>query len=86
MRPENTIPAFEYAIEQGVDAIEMDVAVDCARDDIEPARIELDLSAETTADRGDPLAVDGDIGDDRLLRRHDEAAPDDEVVAQHVVL
>jgi glycerophosphoryl diester phosphodiesterase len=27
MLPENTIPAFEYAIEQGVDAIEMDVAV-----------------------------------------------------------
>src|SRR3981189_1533671 len=27
MRPENTIPAFEYAIDQGVDAIEMDVAV-----------------------------------------------------------
>jgi glycerophosphoryl diester phosphodiesterase len=27
MRPENTIPAFEYAIDQGVDALEMDVAV-----------------------------------------------------------
>ena len=32
MRPENTIPAFEYAIEQGVDAIEMDVAV--TKDDV----------------------------------------------------
>lgn len=27
MRPENTIPAFEYAIEQGVDVLELDVAV-----------------------------------------------------------
>src|SRR5690242_4313927 len=27
MRPENTIPAFEYAIEQGVDALELDMAV-----------------------------------------------------------
>jgi glycerophosphoryl diester phosphodiesterase len=26
-RPENTIPAFEYAIQQGVDALEMDMAV-----------------------------------------------------------
>lgn len=32
MRPENTIPAFEYAIEQGVDAIEMDIAV--TKDDV----------------------------------------------------
>ena len=32
MRPENTIPAFEYAIEQGVDAIEMDLAV--TKDDV----------------------------------------------------
>ena len=27
MRPENTLPAFEYAIAQGVDALEMDMAV-----------------------------------------------------------
>src|SRR5262249_19417455 len=27
MRPERTIPAFEYAIEQGVDALELDMAV-----------------------------------------------------------
>jgi glycerophosphoryl diester phosphodiesterase len=27
MRPENTIPAFEYAIQTGVDVLEMDVAV-----------------------------------------------------------
>jgi len=27
MRPENTIPAFEYAIEHGVDALELDMAV-----------------------------------------------------------
>ena len=26
-RPENTIPAFRYAIEQGVDVLELDVAV-----------------------------------------------------------
>jgi len=26
-RPENTLPAFEYAIQQGVDALEMDMAV-----------------------------------------------------------
>lgn len=27
MRPENTLPAFEYALAQGVDALEMDLAV-----------------------------------------------------------
>ncbi len=27
LRPENTLPAFEYAIEQGVDALELDMAV-----------------------------------------------------------
>ncbi len=27
MRPENTLPAFEYALEQGVDLLEMDMAV-----------------------------------------------------------
>src|SRR5437667_662247 len=27
LRPENTLPAFEYAIAQGVDAIELDMAV-----------------------------------------------------------
>src|SRR5258706_3838863 len=27
MRPENTMPAFEYAIAQGVDALELDMAV-----------------------------------------------------------
>jgi len=27
MRPENTLPAFEYAISQGVDALELDMAV-----------------------------------------------------------
>src|SRR5436305_9350084 len=27
VRPENTLPAFEYAIAQGVDALEMDMAV-----------------------------------------------------------
>src|SRR5579862_4610928 len=32
MRPENTLPAFEYAISVGADAIEMDVAV--TRDDV----------------------------------------------------
>src|ERR1700759_844555 len=26
-RPENTLPAFQYAIEQGVDVLELDVAV-----------------------------------------------------------
>src|ERR1017187_3591873 len=26
-RPENTLPAFQYAIEQGVDVLEMDMAV-----------------------------------------------------------
>jgi glycerophosphoryl diester phosphodiesterase len=30
--PENTLPAFEYAIEQGVDALEMDLAV--TKDDV----------------------------------------------------
>jgi glycerophosphoryl diester phosphodiesterase len=32
MRPENTIPAFEYAIKAGVDALEMDMAV--TRDEV----------------------------------------------------
>jgi glycerophosphoryl diester phosphodiesterase len=32
MRPENTLPAFEYAIAQGVDALELDMAV--TRDDV----------------------------------------------------
>src|SRR5437764_4862260 len=27
MRPENTMPAFEYAIAQGVDALELDMAI-----------------------------------------------------------
>jgi glycerophosphoryl diester phosphodiesterase len=27
LRPENTLPAFEYAIAQGVDALELDMAV-----------------------------------------------------------
>lgn len=27
MRPENTLPAFEYAIEQGVDVLELDMAI-----------------------------------------------------------
>ena len=27
LRPENTIPAFEYAIAAGVDALELDMAV-----------------------------------------------------------
>ena len=30
--PENTLPAFEYAIDQGVDAIEMDVIL--TKDDV----------------------------------------------------
>ncbi len=32
VRPENTIPAFEYALDTGVDALEMDVAV--TKDDV----------------------------------------------------
>jgi glycerophosphoryl diester phosphodiesterase len=32
LRPENTLPAFQYAIEQGVDVLEMDMAV--TKDDI----------------------------------------------------
>ena len=32
MRPENTLPGFEYAISVGADALEMDVAV--TRDDV----------------------------------------------------
>lgn len=27
MRPENTLPAFEYAIAQGVDALELDTGI-----------------------------------------------------------
>lgn len=44
MRPENTIPAFEYAIDQGVDAIEMDVAV--TQDDVLVISHDPVLSAE----------------------------------------
>lgn len=32
LRPENTLPAFEYALQQGVDVLEMDLAV--TRDDV----------------------------------------------------
>src|SRR5438105_3949567 len=32
MRPENTVPAFEYAIDAGVDALHIDVAV--TKDDV----------------------------------------------------
>src|SRR5437763_10843944 len=32
MRPENTLPAFEYAIETGVDVLELDMAV--TQDDV----------------------------------------------------
>src|ERR1700692_1040101 len=32
MRPENTIPAFEYAIKAGVDVLELDMAV--TKDDV----------------------------------------------------
>src|SRR2546421_5283397 len=32
MRPENTVPAFEYAIDAGVDALDMDLAV--TKDDV----------------------------------------------------
>ena len=32
VRPENTLPAFEYAIEAGVDVLELDMAV--TKDDV----------------------------------------------------
>ena len=32
LRPENTLPAFEYAIEQGVDVLELDMAI--TKDDV----------------------------------------------------
>ena len=63
----------------------MHVAVDRARDHVEPARVEHDRAVELVADRGDPLARDGDVRHHRLLRRHDEASPDHEVVAQGAV-
>ena len=31
-RPENTVPAFQYAIEQGVDVLDLDMAV--TKDDV----------------------------------------------------
>jgi glycerophosphoryl diester phosphodiesterase len=44
MRPENTIPAFEYAIAQGVDVLEMDLAV--TRDNVLVLSHDPVLSAE----------------------------------------
>lgn len=48
--PENTLPAFEYAIEQGVDAIEMDIAV--TRDDVLVVSHDPVLNPEICRSRG----------------------------------
>ena len=65
MLPENTVPAFEYAISVGVDAIELDVAV--SRDDVAVVRHdpklkrrairELTLAEIQTYDLGDAARV-----------------------------
>jgi glycerophosphoryl diester phosphodiesterase len=56
MRPENTLAAFEYAIEVGVDAIEMDLAV--TRDDVLVVSHDPELNPEICrAPAGSPTVI-----------------------------
>lgn len=58
VRPENTLPAFEYAIDQGVDVLEMDLAV--TKDDV------LVVSHDA---RMNPKFCQGPAGAETLIRR-----------------
>jgi len=55
MRPENTIPAFEYAIGVGVDVLELDMAV--TRDDIVVVSHDPLLNPEICTGPGAPRAI-----------------------------
>ena len=74
LRPENTLPAFEYAIEQGVDVLELDMAI--TKDDV--VVVSHDPILEPPVCTG-PAAKDSDpythVGRDPAmgLRRHTES-------------
>ena len=58
LRPENSLPAFEYAIAQGVDVLEMDLAV--TKDDV------LVVSHDSQMN---PAFCEGPAGSETLIRR-----------------
>jgi glycerophosphoryl diester phosphodiesterase len=58
LRPENTLPAFAYAIEQGVDVLELDLAV--TKDDV------LVVSHDP---RMNPVFCEGPAGSETVIRR-----------------
>src|SRR5260370_33091790 len=55
MRPENTIPAFEYAIGVGVDVLELDMAV--TKDDVLVVSHDPLLNPEICSGPGGPRAI-----------------------------
>src|SRR3989442_6438062 len=55
MRPENTIPAFEYAIQAGVDVLELDMAV--TKDDVLVVSHDPLLNPEICKGPGTPRAI-----------------------------
>jgi glycerophosphoryl diester phosphodiesterase len=55
MRPENTLPGFEYAISVGADALEMDVAV--TRDDVVVVSHDPRLNRSICTSPGPPRAI-----------------------------
>jgi glycerophosphoryl diester phosphodiesterase len=55
VRPENTIPAFTYAIEQGVDVLELDLAV--TRDDVLVVSHDPVLSQQTCRGAGNTRVI-----------------------------
>ena len=55
MRPENTIPAFEYAIAQGVDVLELDMAV--TKDDVLVVSHDPMLNPAICTGPGTPVAI-----------------------------
>jgi glycerophosphoryl diester phosphodiesterase len=55
MLPENTLPAFEYAIAAGADFLEMDVAV--TRDDVVVVSHDLKLNPAICSSPGGPTAI-----------------------------
>ena len=55
LRPENTIPAFEYAIEAGVDVLELDMAV--TKDDVVVVSHDPLLNPEICKGPGAPRAI-----------------------------
>jgi glycerophosphoryl diester phosphodiesterase len=55
LRPENTLPAFEYAIAAGADALEMDVAV--TRDDVVVVSHDAKLNRRICTSPGGPATI-----------------------------